>query len=89
MDVAIDSMTLRAVASFERRNLSGHMTEPVIQTARFKASLAGRIWKTMTQIILTQSQSLRKDGEDQDGIRRTLNQRKLPLSCLGLFFKTP
>ena len=89
MDVAMDSMTLRAVASFERRNLSGHMTEPVIHTARFKASLAGRIWKTMTQIILTESQPLQKEGEDEDEMRRTLNQRKLPLSCLGLFFTTP
>ena len=50
MEVATDSMTARAVASPERRNLRGHMTEPVIQIARLRASLAGRIWKTMTQV---------------------------------------
>ena len=58
MDVATDSMTLRAVASFESLNLSGHMANPRIQSARFKATLTGRIWKTMTQIILIQSQPL-------------------------------
>ena len=58
MDVATDSMTLRAVASLESLNLSGHMANPRIQTARFKATLRGRIWKTMTQIILNQGQPL-------------------------------
>lgn len=30
-----------------------------------------------------------KGGEDHSDLALTLNQRKLPLSCLGLFFKTP
>ena len=50
MDVAMDSMTLRAVAVRESLNLRGHSTEPRVQTRMLRMSLAGRIWKTMTQI---------------------------------------
>lgn len=50
-DVATDSTTDRAVAARERRNLRGQRAAPRIQFARLRASLRGRIWKTMTQII--------------------------------------
>ena len=47
----MDSMTLRAVADLDSLNLRGQRTDPRIHWARLRASLAGRIWKTMTQII--------------------------------------
>ena len=50
MDVAMDSMTARAVAVRESLYLRGHSTEPRVQTRMLRMSLAGRIWKTMTQI---------------------------------------
>ena len=52
----MDSMTLIAVAERESLYFRGHMTELRAQTAMFRATLAGRIWKTMTQIILGRSQ---------------------------------
>ena len=90
IDVTTDSMTLRAVAVEDRLYVGVHHTELRIQTVTFKASLKGRTWKTMTQIIFD-PESVGGRGKDYSDGRHTLNQRKLPLSCLGLglFLRTP
>lgn len=97
-EVATDSITLSAVADLESLNLRGQRTAPRIQFARLRASLMGRIWKTMTQIIWSKNESVNqsvgcaveeREIDDRDLSRLTLNQRKLPLSCLGLFLRTP
>lgn len=57
-DVVMDWMTLRPVAVLERVYLSGQVLASRIQPARFKPNLIGRTWKTMTHIVLAESQPL-------------------------------